>query len=990
MADLLEKLWPAFVSEVTEQLDSVELLLAKSSSAKSVDVNHLFRNFHTIKGNCSMIGFTSMETIAHRSEDILAAVRNDEIPMNDDVIDILLDSISCLKKQFNSASESKINPDQDDALVERLTVFVEQALGGEEPEVEASEEDKVAILQALSMSAKMAVPVLVLGLDPAAKIEQVETAIVAMADKAIAGGFKALSGALRHFIATLKDASVENKEDHLLNQVAEIFDVINFICTENNVDLNLDLGAKLCRSKLNKPYMEQLGILEELLGELKTTDSKDWQVEQFLNLVDHADRLTSYASLFGLGEQNASWRYIKQLVVEVSRGYIVFNNAIIDKLLKIVALGKEEEALAGGSPDFEAKCKAAREELQDTTAKHNNERDEIIDLKEEITSKTTLVFDSLVDLKIDVLETINSAIDEGKLAVEIDIDFSDEVVSEKVLMAVRNLGELAHSRTMFHDIVNGVAQRTSFSFLILTTKSVDDVDKVLSIIDRERKSYVILGFEEHFGVDSSPENEDNTSDSSANSQGSVEKKSKEKTVVDKADSPASDASLDESEETEALVSETAMSLGSLKVEGNAIDTIISDVGELITHYNRMAHLITQDEFAMHILHIKNLLQNSAIETDSQDYESVAFFEDLYSQLNATNESLQTSLNQIQGSVLDLRVVPIAYAFNRFHKFVRTISQKLGKKVILDVVGETVKVDKGMIDVLSEPLAHMVRNSIDHGIESPDIRKHHGKDEFGLIKLTAEQQSGMVIIKVIDDGAGLNRDKILDKCIRLGMLSATDNHSDQDIYKHVFEPGFSTSETLTETSGRGVGMDVVKSKIVEVGGSVSIDSNQDEGTVITLKLPISAAIQSVILIDNGGQTLAFPERHINEVLSVKKQDIQVINDQSAMMLRDSIVPIYRLDNLLHSRNTIIEENEGEEFEILVIANDQHMMGLVVDAALGRTEVLVRDVHETLRYMVGVSGAAILGDGKVVIILDCDELFELALNNAQNIIAMSKAG
>jgi two-component system, chemotaxis family, sensor kinase CheA len=973
MADLLEKLWPAFVSEVTEQLDSVELLLAKSGSAKSVDVNHLFRNFHTIKGNCSMIGFTSMEVVAHRSEDILAAVRNHEISMNEAVIDILLESISCLKKQFLSANTSRQNPLQDDSLVEKLVKFIATQLttSAEAVVTQETEEERKAKLATLSKSAMVAVPVLVLGLDPAAKVEQVEAAVGSMAEKARQVGFKALAGSMLHFISTLK-SDIPDKRNQLLVQVAEIFDDIRFICAEHNLELGLGMGSKLCRSKLTPHYNEELDILTELLNQLKSSDPKKWEVKHFLNLVEHAGKLSCYSSLFHLDELNVSWRYIKQLVIEVSRGYIVFNKAIIEKLLEIVAIAKSKEALAGGSPEFEKACKSCREELQIITAKHNNERDEIVDLKNEITSKTTLCFDSLVDLKIDVLNKINDAINAGLLAVEIDIDFADEITSEKVLKAVQTLGELAHSRTMFHDIVNGVAQKTSFSFLILSKKTVQDINTILSIIDKGKKTYTILGFEHLFGgVKTEPSPKEVKP--RAETHPAVAKEVHEEAAIE----------TDEMAETESLVSETASSLGSLKVDGAAIDGVISDVGELITHHNRMVHLVTQDEFLVHLAQLKIL----AMGRNDATQRALVFFEQLHAQLNTTNENMQTCLNQIQSNVLDLRVVPISYAFNRFHKFVRTIAKKLDKKVILDVVGEQVKVDKGMIDVLSEPLAHMIRNSIDHGIESPKARKESGKEEFGLIKLKAEQHSGMVVITVEDDGAGLNRSAILEKCISLGMLKAGENYSDDEIFQHVFAPGFSTSKVLTETSGRGVGMDVVKSKIVEVGGTVSIRSKKGKGTVIELKLPISAAIQSVILIDNHGQTLAFPERHIVEVISVRPDDIQVVHGQSALMLRNNIVPLYRLDELVNSQTSLLTHSQVTSYEVVVVANDQHVMGLVVDEALGRAEVLVRDVHEAIRHMAGVSGAAILGDGKVVIILDCVGLFELALNNAQNIIGIS---
>src|SRR5690554_3129300 len=846
MADLLEKLWPAFISEVTEQLDTVELLLAKHDAAKTLDVNQLFRNFHTIKGSCSMIGFTSMEAIAHHSEDILSAVRNKEIVLDEQVIDILLESISCLKTQFHTSSQNRQDPKQDEPLLQRLIAFVDERLQTDKNE-EENTVSAVDLQSALTQASRMAVPVMVLGLDPGAKIEQVEKAVNGMADAALQNGFRSLSGALRHYIDILKTPS-EEKTEPLIEQLAEVFELIHLIAQEHKLDLNLDMGARLCRSKLAAPYLDVLEQLDTLLTALQETSADQWQAGQFFTIVTLCNQLGHYSALFNLLQLQQSWRYVRQLVVEVSRSYLVFNNPILAKIQEISSLAKEKKALSGGDEAFELQCKNLREELQTLTAKHNNERDEIVELKEAIISKTSLCMDSLVDLKMDVLEKIHSAIEEGRLAVEIDIDFTDEVVSEKVLKAVRTLGELAHSRTMFHDIVNGIAQRTSFSFLILSQKSREDIKTILSIIDREQKTFTILDKEASPAEKSIVAEQEDTSPDA---------------VADDDDASAEDAL-----NTSKLAAETSLSLSSLKVEGSAIDRVINDVGELVTHQNRFSHLVSQNELGFQINQLKSLVKDMG----EKGRLVHSFFEDFLLQLNSTNETMQVSLSRIQSSVLDLRVVPVAYVFNRFHSFVRSTAQRLNKKVALELIGEHVKVDKGMIDVLAEPLAHIVRNSIDHGIESPDVRKAQGKNEVGVIRLSAIQHSETVIIEIADDGAGLNKQVILVKCIEKGLLKANTDYIDADIYKQIFEPGFSTSKILTETSGRGVGMDVVKSRITEVGGTVSVSSEPGKGAVIRLRLPVSAAIQSVILIDNNGHTLAIPERHVAEVISVQSDDI----------------------------------------------------------------------------------------------------------------------
>ncbi|MCK5880735.1 MAG: Hpt domain-containing protein [Sinobacterium sp.] len=953
MSDLFAKLWPAFVSEVTEQLDSVELLLAKSSSEK-IDINQLFRNFHTIKGNCSMIGFTSMETIAHRAEDILACVRNDDFELSEDVIDILLTAISCLKKQFQEASVNKENPELDEKLQKKLEQFIQHKLKKTESN-EVSSQDKAAQIEALVGSAKLAVPSLILGLDENARTEAIEPGVQIMAKLASTSGFKALSRHLLHYLAFLGS----NDKSQLLIAAANIFETLKFVCQEHQVDLSLELGSRLCHSKLENPWQLDLNAFKQLLKTLQSADKDEWQAEELLSLIRLSIKLDNYCSLFSYTALNASFRYIRQLVVELTRGYIHFNNDILDHISSIAELAQQHEE----SEAFDLACSDSLTDLQAATAKNNHGSDEVLTAKEAILAESSISMDALNDLQLSVLEDILEKIQAGSNALEVDLRFEDEELGEKVLTTCRHLGELAHSRTLFHDFINGVAQRTSFCLLLLTAKPTEDIDKILSIIDRERKVFNILGHND------TPQT--STPDSTTQEDSTAE--------------PSDDVeAFDEAKETASLVNEAALSLGSLKVDGQSIDKLISSAGELITVHNRLSHIIQQDHVSKHLQLIKTRLEASGLSNDEDLQASLDFLNNYQHNIMSTNESLQSIINSTQEGILDLRVVPISYAFDRFHKFVRSIGQKLNKKVVLEVSGEQVKIDKGMIDILSEPLAHLVRNSIDHGIELPQDREACDKAPTGLIFMKAEQQHSTVIITISDDGKGLNKEKIYQKGLQQGLLNANTQYDDEAIYDCIFHPGFSTSETLTETSGRGVGMDVVKSKITAVGGSAKLSSTEGKGTTVTLKLPVSAAIQSVILLKNDQQTLAMPERFILEIINITQDDIQLIQGQSVLMLRDAIVPIFRLNSLIQGKQQ--QGLTDESFEVVILSDEKSIAGIVVDSTLGRAEVLVRDVHASLKNMVGVAGAAILGDGHVVIILDCDGLFSLAKQTTENILTV----
>lgn len=951
MSDLLEKLWPAFVSEVTEQLDSVELLLAKSTADKTPDVNQLFRNFHTIKGSCSMVGFSSMEAIAHRSEDILAMVRANEISFSDSVIDILLQAVACLKKQFYEANDSRNNPEPNEALLRQLDDFIAGNTAAAEPASLNPEQTHEQLAQ-LQQAAKLAVPSLVLGLDANAKAAQIEPAVETMLKKTEPLGFRALARGLSHYLALLQNDFADKVS--LLQVTAELFNDMSFVAKDNDVDLSLALGAKLCQSKLQKDYQQQLQALQTLLEALASTEPEKWQAEQFIELVALADKLGYYSVLFLYTELAACWRYIKQLVVELSRSYIVFNHGMIESINAIA-----NKALQG-EPDSRASKEVAQmlEQLQFVTAKCNHLSDDVLALKESILSKSTLQEAALSDLGQQVLNDILQQLEQGKQALEIDLDFREEALAEKVLATVQQLGDLMHSRTLFHDFVDGVAQRTSFSLLIVSDKSLENIKAILNAIDREQQVFTILAA-------SASSNENNTTTAEPDETFGEDE--------EKAVTPLQSKGGDD--DTNNLVQQTQSSLGTLKVSGQDIDQLIVHIGELINSQHRLSHLLDTEYLQQQA---QQLLQISHALLDPQLQQNLLQMSEWLLGLGDASEHLQNNVQRVQSDALGLRVVPIAYVFDRFHGFVRNIAKRLNKTVQLEVIGEHVKIDKAMVDILSEPLAHMVRNSIDHGLETAEQRIQAAKPERGLVTLKAEQHSSMVNIDIIDDGKGLDKDKILARAIEKGLLQKGQDYTEQQIFQMIFEPGFSTTESLSETSGRGVGMDVVRNNISQVGGSVSVSSEKGKGTTVRLRLPISAAIQSVILLQYQQQVFAVPERFVREVITVDTKQFEILQGQRMMPIRDALIPVFALSELLTENKAKLQE----KVEVLVIDNEQGVMAVVVDSTIGRADILVRESHGALKTMPGVSGASILGDGQVVIILDCETLFDLADKKSQH--------
>jgi len=334
-------------------------------------------------------------------------------------------------------------------------------------------------------------------------------------------------------------------------------------------------------------------------------------------------------------------------------------------------------------------------------------------------------------------------------------------------------------------------------------------------------------------------------------------------------------------------------------------------------------------------------------------------------LKTTLDSIDRLTSELHNLVMRIRMVPVGHIFNRFPRLVRDIARKLGKKVNFIIEGKEIEVDRTVLDEIGEPLLHLLRNAIDHGIEPPEKREKIGKPPEGTVKLTAERKKDHILITVEDDGAGLDPEKIKRKALEKGIISEAESKAmtAQQLIDLIFLPGFSTSEKVTETSGRGVGMDIVKTKIESLGGTVQIESAVGKGTKVTLTLPLTLAIVKAILIKVADQTYAIPLNHIDEVIRIKKSELKKIGDVSAINLRGNILPVFHLRKILGYMDL-----ETEEYNAVVINRDPINFGLIVDSIVGMQEIVIKTLDESLKKIEGIAGVTILGDGQVVLILD----------------------
>ena len=393
----------------------------------------------------------------------------------------------------------------------------------------------------------------------------------------------------------------------------------------------------------------------------------------------------------------------------------------------------------------------------------------------------------------------------------------------------------------------------------------------------------------------------------------------------------------ETDKTAATTETTSIRVGIEKV-----DQLINLVGELV---------ITQAMIEQRISNLDPVLHEPLINSVGQ---------------------LTRNTRDLQESVMSIRMMPMDFVFSRFPRMVRDLAAKLGKKLDFVTVGATTELDKGLIERIVDPLTHLVRNSVDHGIESPAGRKAAGKSETGTLTLSAAHKGGSIVIEVTDDGAGLDRNKLLAKAAKNG-LPVSESMSDTDVFNLIFAPGFSTAEVVTDVSGRGVGMDVVKRNITAMNGVVEIRSALGYGTTISIALPLTLAILDGMSVSLGNSIYVIPLNLIVETLQPRAEDIKTVTGEGRMVhVRGEYLPIIALHSLFNHHTDITDPTQGV---LVLLESDGKKSALFVDRLVGQQQVVIKSLETNYRKVPGVSGATIMGDGGVALILDVSAIIQM---------------
>ncbi len=342
------------------------------------------------------------------------------------------------------------------------------------------------------------------------------------------------------------------------------------------------------------------------------------------------------------------------------------------------------------------------------------------------------------------------------------------------------------------------------------------------------------------------------------------------------------------------------------------------------------------------------------------------------QLNETIEQMDRISTDLQSVVMIVRMVPIEQVFNRFPRMVRDLAKELNKEIDFIMEGKETELDRTVIDEIGDPLVHLLRNALDHGIELPEDRVAAGKSRQGTLILSAKHEGNNVYIDVQDDGGGINAELVLAKAIERGIVNQNEAQqlADSEIHRFIFNPGFSTSSQVTDISGRGVGLDVVKTKIESINGEISIETKPGQGTKFRIKLPLTLAIIQALMVSVKNEIYAIPLSSVNETSLINQSDIKVIQNQEVIILRGDVLPLYRLNDIL---NVPGEDIPRSQMYVVVVRKGEHQIGLVVDTLIGQQEIVIKSLGKILSGIPGIAGAIVAGDGNVRLILDLATLF-----------------
>ncbi len=914
-----------FITESLEHLESVEPLLIKLEDAPhdSELLNAIFRSVHSIKGSAGFLGLKKIQDLSHKMEGVLDDLRKGKRNVTPEVMDLVFETSDVLKELIENLRGDEIidgftteeGKEKYNALLESINKL--QGAGTAKPKkVAAKPEPKKAGEKKEAATSFEALK---------ASGEMLKLFMVEATEH--------LEGIERDLLEIEKDPSSEE----IVNSLFRAFHSIK----GSSAYVNKNTISKFAHSTEN---------LLNIIRSKKLPVSKD--VLELLFESFDALRLL----IEGINSSTDESSELHEIITGIEK--------------KLAAKIKEIE----GGEALDVEEKTIEENLEDGGEEDTD------------TAMVTIFLESAVqylDSCVFCFDTLKS----DKVPPDNTTNFLRSIESLKKSAEYMNFDEIVKPAELIFDTLTYVESGIlSFEkeILELIDEKIEELRKRINSL--RENSTTKIAKPEKLGEILVEEGVVSPSDL----KGALEKQQKLGEIL-KANGVAKEDDIKKALEKQKKrvntvnVSKKVEEIKTVRVDQHKIDKFMNLVGELIISRNALFYQIGK------------------LAPD-------ASFQDLLKEIKYTSSVINRISEDLQTNVMKMRMVPIKTVFQRFHRMVRDIARKNAKKVELKIIGEETEIDKTVAELLGDPLVHLVRNSVDHGIESPEERINKGKGENGLVILKASQEGNMIIIEIIDDGAGMDHEKIKNKAVEKGLISedTAAAMSDKDALSLIFRAGLSTAKEVTDISGRGVGMDVVKTNITKLKGRIDLSSDLGHGSKVRIELPLTLAIIKILLVESGGEVFAMPLDPVVETVKMSPDEIVKLRGKDVISLRGEILGIAVLSELLgldkpnESRLTVnpaFEQLEADDIEDLlnkIEAKDKNMqsltlsdqekipivivnvmdkkIGIVVDELYQQQEIVIKPMESYLAHLPGIGGATIMGDGKVVLILDPIELVQ----------------
>jgi two-component system, chemotaxis family, sensor kinase CheA len=978
MSDLIENMWNQFALETDEYLEQIEpLLLLAQQDLKALDsegIAQMFRSMHSAKGLARAMDMLSMESVAHYAEDLVGLVRDHNVPLNQDMVSLLLEALDQLHTLREVAITQRSNGSIEGDVLDRLAtayaqynptqkeVVTEASVNNDDISAVSNDEESLGLFADIDMDMLMFFAEIVDEKLPALSAlfgdqygspESVDRVVEVLDDLILATdgmSFDYMSDLLQEIKDAQSDAP--SSDDIKRQQTALLVDLFR-VLNEFEKETSLMAGVVAFAARLLNTETEVMDAWwSQFATEVELLDSTSLATMSPESVKEHIDRIEVF-SVWAKGWHTLLFPQhtcdvmllLPDVYMRLTDDLNPLADDVVQHVLQVIEIvsGQCLSGEALSDEDMQPLVEQLQALILNTEKQQGRDDVDYEDFLESL--PVSVYFKEL--LTADNLQELKESLTDATCFYEVMADFDTDTDVGMDIMQWIQSNQVITSRTIL------IEEASKFEFLLVSSNTLEMIQKELSTIttDAELLAVRVSG----------------------------------EALIDLADDVVkvnADGSLESPPPQH-------KSVASIRVNVDILDGFMNQIGEMVLIRGMLTHILENGKVEGAINKLTQFIEDST--TAGEMSESLKTHWDVFKEnqqeLKGIDSQLHEVLTRLQENALSLRVVPIGSVFNRLTRVTRDLAKQQNKPVQLKLEGTDVRVDKGMVDLLSEPLIHMIRNSVDHGIETSEERESLGKSAQATLVLSAVQKGERICINLVDDGRGVNTEKVLEKAIERQLVSqeVSDSLTEEQIHQFILEPGFSTAAELTETSGRGVGMDVVSTTITRLGGKLYVRSVEGEGTTISFDLPLSAAIQSTLVVKSVGQKMALPDRYVSEVVEVDSQQLHTIKGREAFLLRGLFLPLVRLDQLLgfssDQANAVDQDYQkmAVMLPVVVLSNDKFRIGLVVDKIFSRQEFFLKNIHPSIAKIPGIGGVSILGNGKVILILDGEELFKLAAHS-----------